>query len=341
MNKSIEPVPIAIIGAGRMGMLYGQIATELALTRLVALTSDHAEGTSRASAALGVPGYANCDYEQMLTDHRDIEAVIVSTPEWSHLEPVLGCLRAGKHVLVEKPLAVRSADAWQMVDEARRTGLQFMVCHSQRFNVRFALMRDAVRRGDVGAVVHMHARRNAPQVAVNRVLGKCELPYWLAPHDIDMMLWTVGSHAVSVQARSRTGQPGDVDFLAATIRFQNGVLGTLETSWCTPAVAGRPLSEIFTVHGDRGMVEVVGHEQGLAIYSGGEVSYPDTYHAPVIHGQTEGGYRSLIRHFAGVVRGLWPTVMTGEEAASVIDVAEALQESLSTGREATVVPPRR
>lgn len=333
MKQPVKPVALAIIGAGRMGVLYGQIANDLALTQLVALTSEQPETTAAAAKLLEVPGYDGGRYAEMLESHPEIEAVVIATPEWVHLDPVLTSLRAGKHVLVEKPLAVAPEDAWAMVEAGTQTDKVLMVCHSQRFNPRFALMREAVTGGEIGKVQHLFARRNSLRPAVNRVKGHFPLPYWLAPHDIDMMLWTVGSPAVSV--RAETGAGGD--FILATIRFACGAVGVLETSWCSPGFAGRPLNEIFTVRGDAGMVEVLGKEQGLAIYTGtNSVRYPDTYHAPVIHGQTEGCYRSLIRHFAGAVRNLWPPVIAAREAAAVIEIAHAFQQSLESGSDVKV-----
>jgi predicted dehydrogenase len=182
-------------------------------------------------------------------------------------------------------------------------------------------------------VQHLYARRNSLQPAVNRVRGHFPLPYWLAPHDLDMMLWTIGSAAVSVQAVSP-----DKDFIIATIQFACGAVGVLETSWCTPGFAGKPLNELFTVRGDAGMVEVIGHEQGLAIYTGNNsVKYPDTYHAPVVQGHTEGPYRALLRHFAGAVRGLWAPAIPARDAARVIDLAYAIQQSLEAGAEVKVI----
>jgi UDP-N-acetylglucosamine 3-dehydrogenase len=337
MSSVANPLPLAIIGAGRMGTLYGQIANELVQAQLVALCGETAESTRAAAEKLNVPGYASGRWQEMLERHPEIEAVVVATPEWIHREPVIDALNSGRHVLVEKPLAVSPTDAWHMADTARSSGKVLTVCHSQRFNPRFALMREAVVSGDIGKVMHVYARRHSLQPAVNRVLGHFPLPYWLAPHDIDMMLWTVGAPVKAVNAWSGDGGASRTDFIGASLRFANGVVGVLEASWCTPGSGGRPLNELFTVRGDAGSVEVIGHEQGLAIYRGdGTVRFPDTYHSPVINGQTDGYYRSLLRHFIGAVRGLWPVCITAEEAAAVIDVACAIQVSIESGREAPV-----
>jgi predicted dehydrogenase len=337
MKQHLDPVRLAIIGAGRMGTLYGQIANQMASTRLVALASHRSESTSAAASLLGVPGYDACRYGEMLERHPEIEAVVVATPEWVHVDPVLASLGAGKDVLVEKPLAVSPADAWELAAAAERSRHILMVCHSLRFNPRFALMQRAVAQGEIGNVVHLYARRNSLQPAVDRVLGNLPLPYWLAPHDIDMMLWTVRSPAVSVRAWSRSGAAARSDFILAVVSFENGAVGVLESSWCTPGSAGRPLNELFTVRGDAGMIEVVGREQGLAVYGAdNRVSYPDTGCAPLLHGQTEGQDRALLRHFAGAVRGLWPPLIRAADAAAVIDVAYAVQRSLETGKDVAV-----
>jgi predicted dehydrogenase len=151
------------------------------------------------------------------------------------------------------------------------------------------------------------------------------------------MIWTAQSRVLSVRAISPDAAGTRSGFIAATLHFADGAEGILETSWCVPSTGGRPCNELFTVRGDRGAIEVFGHEQGLAVYeSDSTVHYPDTIHSPCVHGQTEGPYRSLLRHFAGVVRGLWAPLMSPREAAHVIEVAYAIDRSLDTGDEVPV-----
>ncbi len=333
MKTAVTPVPIAIIGPGRMGRLYAQLLDDLALTRLVALCGESEASTGALADAHGVPGYPNRRYADMLRDHPDIEAVIVCTSEWEHLDPILTALGAGKHVLGEKPMATAPKDAAAMVEAAERAGRHLLVCHSLRFNPRYAIMRQTVARGDIGDILHIHARRNATPPAADRVVGKFPLPYWLMPHDIDMTLWTVGQPAVSVRAESRAGASSANDYITATLTFANGVVARIENTWGTPPRGGRPHGELFTVYGTQGAVEVLGYEHGLAIYRPSGVEYPDNAYSPVFHGQTEGAFRSLVRHFAGVVRGLWAPVVTGRDGLAAIRVAAAIDRALRERRE--------
>ncbi len=337
MNNELAPVALAIIGPGRMGRLYARMITESATARLVALCGNSPESTQAAATAYHVPGYANGNVQAMLAAHPAIEAVIVSASEWAHIEPVLATLDAGKHVLVEKPMAISASDAGSMVQRAADRGVHLMVCHSLRFDLRFAALRQAVSEGAGGEVLHLYARRNAPQIAVERVIGRFPLAYWLAPHDIDMMLWSTGSPVQKVMAYSRAGGKARQDFIIAVLTFANGAIGVLESSWGTPVVSGQPLTEQFTVRGTAGMVELLGNQTGVGVYrAGAPPEYPDIGYTPVIHDQQEGMFRRLLQHFVGVVRNQWSPVVTGADGLAAIRVAAAIDQSLAEGREVTL-----
>lgn len=337
MQNNLTPVALAIVGPGRMGKLYARIAQEAATMRLVALCGHGAESTQAAATAYGVPGYAAGNYQAMLAAHPEIEAVIVSASEWAHISPALASLDAGKHVLVEKPMAIRVADAARMVEYAAKAGVHLMVCHSLRFDPRFAALRQAVADGAVGQVLHLYARRNAAQVAVERVVGRFPLAFWLAPHDIDMMLWTTGSPVHKVMAFSRSGGKERQDFIIAVLTFANGVIGVLESSWGTPAMSGQPLTEQFTVRGTGGMAELLSNQTGVGVYRAGAApEYPDLGYTPVIHDQQDGMFRRLLHHFVGVVRGQHEAVVTGRDGLAAIRVAAAIDRSLREGREVLV-----
>ncbi|MBX3011035.1 MAG: Gfo/Idh/MocA family oxidoreductase [Caldilineaceae bacterium] len=334
MNMPTTPLALAIIGPGRIGQIYARIIQNLATVRLVAVCGHRAESTAAMADAYQVPGYANGAYAEMLAAHPEIDAVIVSASEWAHREPVLAALAAGKAVLVEKPMAIAEADAVAMVQQAQQSGACLMVCHTLRFDLRFAAMRQAVANGEIGDVLHLYARRNAPQIAVERVLGRFPLAYWLAPHDIDMMLWTTNSPVTKVMAYSRAGGKAREDFIIAVLTFANGAIGVLESSWGTPAVTGRLQTELFTVRGTAGAAEVLGQENGVAVYrAGNPPQYPDTSYAPLLHDEQDGSFRRLFHHFVAVLREGRTPVVTGRDGLAAIRVATAINRSLTEGRE--------
>jgi predicted dehydrogenase len=316
-----------------MGRIYARLINESGALRLAAVCGRDEASTQSLAAEYGAPGYSGADVQAMLAAHPNIEAVIVSSSEWAHTEPVLAALAAGKHVLVEKPLAISPSDGAEILRQAGLAGVTLMVCHSLRFDPRFAAMRQAVACGAIGEVMHLYARRNPGQAAVDRVLGRFPLAYWLMPHDIDMMLWTTGSHVTKVMAYSRNGGKERADFIIAVLTFGNGAIGVVESSWGTPAQGGRAQNEMFTVRGTDGAAEVLGHENGVAIYRGGVAEYPDTGYTPVIHDQLDGIFHRLLLHFAGVVRERWAPVVTGYDGLAAAVVASAIDRSLAEKRE--------
>jgi predicted dehydrogenase len=337
MKESIKPLGVAIIGLGRMGTLYARLVHESAMTRLIALCGRDQASNDALAEEYGVQKYGTQDIGAMLAAHPDIEAVIVATSEWAHVAPVLAALDAGKHVLVEKPMALSPAEANEMVQRTEQAGVHLMVCHSLRFDLRFAAARQAVATGAVGEILHLYARRNASPAAADRVIGRFPLAYWLMPHDIDMMLWTTNSPVQKVMAYSRSGGNQAADFIIAMLTFASGAIGVIESSWGTPG-GGRLLNELFTVRGTAGAVEVVGNENGVAVYRAGDnmtgiTEYPDTGYTPIIHDQVDGIFRRLLSHFAGVVRGQFPAVVTGYDGLAALRVAEAIDRSLTEGHE--------
>ena len=176
MKKTIQPVEVAVIGSGQMGRVYSRLVDELANMSLIAVCGQGEVTAPSVAESLGVPGYIGGRYREMLADHPHIEAVIVATSEWAHLEPVLASVDAGKHVLVEKPMATSPDDAMLMLQRAEQAKVKLMVCHSLRFDPRFAAMRQAVAQGEIGDVLHIYARRNPMQSAVDRVLGRFPWP---------------------------------------------------------------------------------------------------------------------------------------------------------------------
>lgn len=337
MNGSTAPIKLAIVGPGRMGSIYARLACELAASRLIAVCGRREESTHALAKQYDVPGYANGRHEEMLAAHPEIDALIVSSSEWAHTAPVLAAIDAGKHVLVEKPMAIAAQDAAEMVRRADAAGVTLMVGQSLRFDPRFAAMRQAVSDGKIGRVLHAYARRNPPQIAVERVVGRFPLAYWLMPHDIDMMLWTVGQPIIRVMAYSGAGGHERSDFIIAVLTFRSGAIGVVESSWGTPAHGGRAQTELFTVRGTAGAAEVMGHENGVGIYPSGDAAeYPDTGYAPVVQGEQDGIFRREFRHFVGVIQGQWPPVVTGRDGLNAIQVAAAVERSLSEEREVAV-----
>ncbi|HEY7294964.1 MAG TPA: Gfo/Idh/MocA family oxidoreductase, partial [Dehalococcoidia bacterium] len=205
-----------------MGQLYARIAAELPQTRLVAVCGQSAGPVDAVARRWGVPGYADGGYRRMLDEHPGIEAVVVATPEWLHLDPALAVIEAGKHLFLEKPMATSVAEARRIHAAAEAAGITLLVCHQLRFDPRYALAKEAVERGEIGELLHIYARRNTTTLAAARVQGHIPLTCWISPHELDLLPWIAGSRVVSVAARTHGDAPEPEGYFLATLRFASG-----------------------------------------------------------------------------------------------------------------------
>lgn len=332
----MKRINAAVIGVGLMGSLYARILAQLPETELAAVCGRTEAHTEAVAAELKVPGYARKKYSKMFEEHPEIEVVIVATPDNDHLEPLKACIEAGAQICLEKPLAVDIGEAEQMVRLTRESNTTLMMCHTLRFDPRYVSMREAVEQGEIGPVTHIYARRNIPASRVRRVGGRVNSAFWIGVHDIDMMHWVTDSHVVFVTAQKAEGvlseDLGVEDCILSLLSFENGVVASLENSWVSPLVEGRPMSAQFEVRGPGGVIEVTAHEQGIGIYQEGKSIHPDTVYSPTLHGRITGVYRDQIAHFIECVATGMEPVVTVEDGFRAVIVADALTRSAAEGR---------
>jgi predicted dehydrogenase len=170
------------------------------------------------------------DYRQMLEEN-GCDAVVIVTPATTHRTIAEDCLAAGKHVLVEKPLAANAEDARALAEYPLADGQTLMVGHIFRFNAAINRMRDLIYEGQVGEVRYM----NFVRTHLGAVRGDVSAVWDLAPHDISIALHFLNSMPESVSAVMGTyldSSTGDVGFL--TLTFPRGILAHIMVSWLDP-----------------------------------------------------------------------------------------------------------
>jgi len=203
------------------------------------------------------------DYRDVLTD--GIDAVVIATPVKTHYPLAREALRAGKHVLIEKPLTRRSSEALDLARLADQEGLALMVGHTFEYNPAVVALRNIVQRGDIGDVLYVDAAR----LNLGQFRPDVNVLWDLAPHDISIMNFILGAEPTHVSARGSTCiHPTMHDVAYLELRYPNGVLGHVHVSWLEPAKVRR-----FTVVGDEKMVVYndVAPEEKLRIYDKGVI----------------------------------------------------------------------
>lgn len=172
-------------------------------------------------------------WEEILQD-ASVTAVALATPATQHAEMALAALGAGKHVFIEKPLALTVTDGKLIEDAARKAGRTAMVGHSYRYHPAFQKLKSLVERGVLGRIMHIHSRR----LGFGRIRHEENVFWSLAPHDISMILALVGGEQPSlVHARGQRvlqRHRAVTDIASADLVFSKGVHAHIQVSWLYP-----------------------------------------------------------------------------------------------------------
>ena len=270
------------------------------------------------------------DIDDLLADP-DLDAVVVATPVPTHAALALRALEADKHVFVEKPLALTSADAREVVRVADERERIVMVDHLLVHHPGVQAMKRLIDDGTLGDVFYMYGNRQNLGI-----VRPDENALWsLGPHDISVMLWLAGDEPIEAAASGESYlQPGIEDVVFGRVRFRSGVIGHLHLSWLDPHKIRR-----MTVIGSEKMVvfDDMETERKLTIYDKGPIARADTYgeyiqvrsgdiHIPKV--PTTEPLKLVCEHFVECVAERREPLSDGRAGVRVVEVLEAMSESL-------------
>jgi predicted dehydrogenase len=325
MSKKLRA---GVIGVGTFGSLHARVYAELASTDLVAVADIQPEKTQRLTAQYSARGYD--DYNELLTEE-ELDIVSVCTSDELHLAPVLAAAAAGKHILVEKPLAMNVSDCDTMIQATKNAGVKFMVGQILRFDPRYYAARKAIADGQIGAPVHLFARRNNPKGNAMRLGKHTSVLFFLGVHDIDFINWCVGDKVERVYAESVSRALQDMDTAdsyLALMKFRDGTIASLEVSWILPQSFSGRLDARFEAVGTEGTIFVDGSGQAVQVYRSDESTCPDVMYAPELRGRYTGILKDEIAHFVECVQQDKMPAVTGQDGKAAVEVACAIAESL-------------
>ncbi len=269
------------------------------------------------------------------------QAIVIATPSSEHYTMALAALRAGKHVFLEKPMAMSANEAKELSDLAKSRNLTLMVGHLLLYHPGVELMKERIASGELGEIYYMQTQR------VNLgVVRKDENALWsLAPHDFSVILDLFGEEPESVSARGRAFlQPGIEDVVFVNLQFASGKMAEVHVSWLDPRKERR-----MVVVGSRKMIEFDDMQpaEKIRIYDKGaeiervadmigaiRVRHGDV-HVPLLPNVEP--LMAEMRHFAHCVRtGLTPKT-DGDSGARVVRLLELASESLKRNGESVKV----
>lgn len=276
------------------------------------------------------------DFDEVLRDGA-VDAVIVSTPAASHHELSLRALRAGKDVLVEKPLAMTTRDARELVavaDEGRRV---LMTGHTFIYNAAVRLIRDLVASGEIGEVLYIYSSR----VNLGQVRKDVNALWNVAPHDVSIANWVLGEAPLRARAVGRSFlQPDIEDVVFAVFEYPSGVIAHVHSSWLDPSKVRRTTfvgSKKMIVYDDvesEGKVKI--YDKGIR-RTGADGEYGEfqlKLHSGDIHIPRITFTEPLadeLAHFVECVRTRAVPRTDGRAGLAVVAALAAAQQSLASG----------
>ena len=236
---------VAVVGIGYWGPGIVRNLAGLPQAELLHLV-DVDPARARAAADRLAPGTPAHSDLSLVLDDPAVHAVVIATPVRTHFELTRSALLAGKHVLVEKPLAMTVAQCLELERLAADGGLVLMVGHIFLFNAAVGQVREYIADGELGDVQYIHSRR----VNLGRVQGDINALWSFAPHDFSIVNHWLDAVPLTVQARGFCYvSEGVEDVVFCTVEYPGGIGVHLHIGWLDP----RKVREM-TVVGSRRMV---------------------------------------------------------------------------------------
>lgn len=328
---------IGVIGVGIQGKSHLDCYHADPRVEIRAIADVNEQTLQERKAEFGV-GRTFTDYRDLLACD-DVQAVTIATPDHFHREPAVAAFGAGKHVLLEKPMATVLEDAEAMLAAAKRSGQKFMINLSNRWMPAFAQTKEALDRGDLGDPKYIYARLSNTLWVPTKMLtwaGESALPHWLMVHRLDIARWFIGREAKRVNAVCRYGVLSGMgvntpDFYQATVEFEDDIVGNFEHCWILPESLPYLVDSKFQLVCTKGYALIDPVQPGFRMATAEEHKQPSTLYCQVL-GEPVGFVRQAIKHFVTCVVEDKEPLITGEDGLALTKTLCAVVQSAKEGR---------
>ncbi len=319
---------VAVIGVGSMGKNHARVYSELPDVELVAVADTDIRTCQDVANKHNTKAYE--DYREMLAKETP-DAVSIAVPTAMHEKVGLDVLDAEAHVLIEKPIAATLEEGTRLIEKARIVNRQLMIGHIVRFNPAMQVLKEKLANGDLGRIFQVFCRRAGPFPARIRDVG---VVIDLAPHDVDVMRFLIGTDPIRVYAETEQRIHTDhEDLVWAVLRFSDGVVGSLEINWLTPT----KIREVLVL-GERGLFRIDDLTQDLYFYENAQVNDDLWTALRTLKGVSEGHMirfaierheplKAELQAFLHAIKGGEPIPVSGDDGLKALRLALALVES--------------
>lgn len=311
---------VAVIGCGHWGKNLVRNFHRLgALKSIVEVTP----AGRKIAAELAPEAEIGDDFEAILRS--EVAGIVLATPAATHFEMASRALEAGKHVFVEKPLALTYRDGAELVRLAAERGRILMVGHVLEYHPGIRRLNDLIRDGELGEIRYIYSNR----LSLGKIRREENILWSFAPHDIAVILRLVGEMPVRVIACGGNYlQPNIADVTVTNLLFPNGIQAHIHVSWLHPFKEQR-----LVVIGSRKMAsfddvarELVLYDQRVEVQDGEPV--PIKGEGQLVSYGADEPLRLECEAFLGAMLSGQSPLTDGVSGLRVLEVLQAAQESL-------------
>jgi predicted dehydrogenase len=345
----MRSINVGVIGTGWCGGIRAETCSQSPFVNDLHI-AEIKETRLKEVAGLTRPVTATTDY-RILIENKTIDAVMISTtPEPTHYPIAKESLNAGKHVLLEKPIALELAEADELIALARSKDLLFTIGYSQRFNPKFAYVKRSIDDGKIGqpvsALVSRHITRNLGKKIGGRV--KLSPAAMEATHDIDFVLWCLAPRkpvrVYAQEVRKIMGPQYNVpDCVWIIVTMDDGSAFTIGAGWVLPPAYPNFSSTWIEMVGTEGalMVDDTHRDVYVTTMQSG-IQFPiSTMPGESVGHVYAGPMAAETIHFLECVASSRQPIVTPEHARMVMQVYQAADVSAETGQPVDVVVEER
>jgi predicted dehydrogenase len=336
----MDKLRVGIIGCGYMGWFHARVYHESFGAELVAIADKSEDARAKVKSAFGCEVFD--DYQGMLS-RADIDVVDICMPDEMHVAPAVAAAAAGKHMLIEKPMATSVKDCLKIKNACDSAGVRFMVAHLLRFDPGYRRLYNAVKNGEAGEVIHLSAERKNPRLIAERLQGRASMLFYAGVHDIDLVQWIAQKQITKVYAQriSKLNKPWNTDdCIYILANLGEDTIANIEYSWVLPKSFPSRLKSKMEVYGSRAALFLNRPDRGVEIFKEKDAELPheftDVLHWPDLEGFIVGDLKYQIEHFIRAVKAKSDFLMDGRDAISAINVIEAITRSYETGKAVNV-----
>ncbi len=340
----MEPAGVGIIGCGIWGSIHARAFSASSHARLVAVCDRDIERARQFQKNYGAQS-ALSDWNELLADP-EISAVSVATPDFAHADIVLAALQAGKHVLVEKPLATTVEECREILSARDKHGVKLMVDFQNRWNIPFYQVRQMVESGEMGELVMSNIRLNDTLFVPTKMLSwadRSSPAHFLGSHLVDLVRWLYGSEVKRVYSVSRSTVLQKIgintpDFFQSILEMANGGTAVLETCWILSETCQNVYEFKAEFIGTKSSTYVnASHHRMIEKYTESGAALPDVTGAVDIYGIPTGFAIRPVEHFIDCVVHDKNPLANGEDGLAATQVVLAMDESATTGKPVDIV----